>query len=480
MQQHWQYIVPIDTYRVHTNGMLHDYDRKIISLLYQPLIGARATVLYFTLWGELEGGRVWGQETSHHSLMALLQLNLKEIYHERLKLEGIGLLETYENTTEDIKKFIYELRPPLSPKEFFHDGVLNVYLYNKIGKNVYNKLRQIFSDYVLDYDAYTSITKSFNEVFTSVHPSELTQHSSTRSSDALELNANEEFSYRGEGRVGSFSDSVFDFEAFLTSLSDNFISAKTITTTAKEVIKKLAFIYGIKPIDMKNIVLQSLTENESIDIELLRKTAREWYQLEYGDTLPNLVESIQPVPLQVLHDKQLTTKEEALIRYLETTSPKQLLEDLSSGAQASSADLRVIEDIMFKQKLLPGVVNVLIHYVLLKTNMKLSKSYMEKIASHWVRKNVKTVSEAMELAKAEHREYQQWLSTTQKSNTKTKKKTATPEKSSTKNIEPEVKDKGFDESKETKPKQSTPVAFDFEEEKRKLDEQLKTFKQQRK
>ena len=42
--------------------------------------------------------------------------------------------------------------------------------------------------------------------------------------------------------------------------------------------------------------------------------------------------------------------------------------------------------------------------------MKLSKNYLEKIATHWSRKKVKTVKEAMEMAKNEHRQYQEWAS----------------------------------------------------------------------
>lgn len=42
------------------------------------------------------------------------------------------------------------------------------------------------------------------------------------------------------------------------------------------------------------------------------------------------------------------------------------------------SDLTAVEDVMLGQKLDPGVINVLIHYVMLKTDMKLSKNYMEK------------------------------------------------------------------------------------------------------
>ena len=102
------------------------------------------------------------------------------------------------------------------------------------------------------------------------------------------------------------------------------------------------------------------------------------------------------------------TQEEKLIYYFETTSPMQYLRDISGGAEPSKADVKIIEDVMFQQKLNPGVVNVLIDNVMRKTDMKLTKNYVEKIASHWSRKNIKTVKDAMELAKTEHRQYLEW------------------------------------------------------------------------
>ncbi|KHE69774.1 DnaD domain protein, partial [Halobacillus sp. BBL2006] len=102
------------------------------------------------------------------------------------------------------------------------------------------------------------------------------------------------------------------------------------------------------------------------------------------------------------------SKEDQFVDMLEQISPRELLEDLSGGNRASDQDLRLIRDVMTEQGLAPGVMNVLVHYVLLKTDMKLSKAYLEKIASHWTRKNVTTVRQAMNLAKAEHQKYQQW------------------------------------------------------------------------
>ena len=68
-----------------------------------------------------------------------------------------------------------------------------------------------------------------------------------------------------------------------------------------------------------------------------------------------------------------------------------------------------------------GVVNVLLQYVLLRTDMKLTKNYAEKIASHWMRKDVKTAKQAMELARSEHEQYIKWKSEGSKQKSYSKK-----------------------------------------------------------
>lgn len=100
MAQHWQELIPIDRYTVSASGLLHEYDRKVLTFLYQPLIGSACFSLYMTLWAELEENRLWSESSSHHILMNLLGINLKDIHEARLKLEGIGLLKTYVKTEE--------------------------------------------------------------------------------------------------------------------------------------------------------------------------------------------------------------------------------------------------------------------------------------------------------------------------------------------------------------------------------------------
>ncbi|MBU8879663.1 replication initiation and membrane attachment family protein [Bacillus sp. FJAT-29790] len=420
MAQHWQEMLPIDRYAVAASGLLHEYDRKVLTFLYQPLIGSTCFSLYMTLWAELEENRLWSSSNSHHSLMNFMELGLNDIYRARVKLEGIGLLKVYEKKDEDSRSFIYELIPPLSPEQFFLDGLLNIYLYRKIGKNQYLRLKRFFTEEnVQSKVEYTEVTKAFQDVYMSEHLGAIAYDSETE--QIMKTSDGQTFIGRLDRESIQISQTIFNFELLEAGLNESLVPKKALTNNVKNAVSNLAFLYGIDPIQMKNIVISAITAENEINIEELRKSARDWYQFQNYDQLPSLIDRTQPVANQT-QTKEPETKEEELLRYLEITSPRQLLKDISGGAEPSKADLQIIEDVMFQQKLLPGVVNVLIQYVMLKSDMKLTKGYVEKIAGHWARKKIKTAKEAIDLAKNEHRQYMEWADGKKTPKTSGKKK----------------------------------------------------------
>lgn len=459
MGQHWQELVPIDRYIVASNGLLFDYDRKVLTFLYQPLIGSISFSLYMTLWAELEENRLWSDSSSHHILMNLLELNLKEIYFARLKLEGIGLLKTFVKEEEGDRSFIYELQPPLTPEQFFLDGMLNIYLYRKIGKSQFAKLKRFFSDNKKPAEKdYHDVTRAFQDVFSSASPG--SYQYMQEGSDDLALDNDKTYIGRKEQMPVQIDISTFDFNLLLAGLNDSLVPKKALTKKVKEAISNLAFLYKIDAIQMKNIIFSTVNEEGDIDIEELRKAARDWYQFEHQDQLPSLIEQIQP--LQYQEQQSINTKEEKLIRYLETTSPLQVLKDLSGGAEPSKSDIQIIEEVMFKQKLLPGVINVLIQFSMLRTDMKLTKGYVEKIASHWRRKQITTVKAAMDFAKKEHLE---WING--RKNSRTVKKPIRTE------LLPDWFDEESQKTSSSKQQDSSP---DAEAKKREIEELLKEFR----
>ncbi|MEI4829564.1 replication initiation and membrane attachment family protein [Bacillus sp. FJAT-53711] len=464
-RQSWMELLPIDRYKVSARGLLSNYDRKVLTMLYQPLIGSKAFSLYMTLWGELEQDRLFGRENTHHSIMVTMQMQLPDIYEERMKLEAIGLLNVYMKKEKDIRMFIYELQPPLMPKQFFDDVVLSIFLYNRLSKAKYNQVKQYFLEEEFDFASYENMTRSFNDVFGSFNPGQVEY-----AKEELLIPNTTVMPSRVQGNAPQLWNDFFDFSLFVEGLSA-LVPRKAITEQMRECVMTLAYVYGIDPLSMQNVVLGAVTEHHTIDMERLRKGARDWYQFENGQALPVFSERTQPLHARTMKEKEPTTQEEMLIKQLEEISPRELLKEISGGAEPTKADLQIIEEVMLNQKLTPGVVNVLIYYVMLRSDMKLAKSYVEKIAGHWARKKVGTVSEAMALAKEENRQYQEWA--------ETKKKGRTSKKLVRKEMVPDwLKEEAKEESKEQSQDRASSKEnpSKLEEERKRLEEVLKKYK----
>ena len=103
-----------------------------------------------------------------------------------------------------------------------------------------------------------------------------------------------------------------------------------------------------------------------------------------------------------------------MIYTFENISPYELLKSKSDGIEPTARDLRLTEDLIICYGLKPGVVNVLIDYILKTNNNKLTRNLAETIAGQWQRLKIETVDEAMSVAEKEHKKYKK---TTNSSNT---------------------------------------------------------------
>ncbi|PFG14188.1 replication initiation and membrane attachment family protein [Bacillus sp. es.036] len=388
---HWKELLPVDTLQIEAFGLLHDYDRNVLTLLYQPLIGAGAYSLYMTMWSAHEQQDSLVTKMTHHHLLLMMRWDTKKLLEERRKLEGIGLLNTFLKNGEDPRHFTYELQPPLTPDRFFNDGVLNIYLFNRLGRNRYQDLKKYFSVEKPDLSEYKDMTASFNEVYDSLHPSEMTA-SYEEEDDVREIAS------RNDNKGLVFTSSEFDFDVMKQHISDMIVTEKMFTDSVKKTIERLAFVYKIEPYEMGRIVEQAAIHHDELSDDLLRKEVSSWFALENRGKVPALQYRRQPAALQEFHTKEPVTEEEKAAQRYEQMTPYDILQRAAEGGKPSEADMKLVERIMDEQKLTPGVMNVLLDFIIETQDKKLSKNYVEKFASHWARARVKTVREAMDLA----------------------------------------------------------------------------------
>ena len=398
-------ILPADTYVVINRTILNDQTRKILTMLYQPIIGSYSCNLFFTLWMDLDRTEFMSDEETHHHLMTNTGLSLNELIAAREKLEAVGLLKTYYKEKEEANSFIYELFSPLEASEFFSHPVLNIVLYNSLGKKEYERTVNYFKIPKVNLSDYDDITKSFSEVYESA---------------PLTVFENNIQNIRMNNKLGINISKQIDFDLLISSIPKEAINEKTFNKENKKLINDIAFIYNLDIDEIKNIILSSLNERLIIDKTSLRKNARNYYQYQNNGKLPSLIYQNQPEYLRSPIGKD--TKRAKIIYSFETISPYNFLKSKNNGKEPTDRDLKLIEELRIDMGLEPAVINVLIDYVLRVNNQKLTKNFVLTIASQWQRLKIETAEDAMNQALKESKK-----KTNRTTYTSTKKEAVVPE-----------------------------------------------------
>ncbi|MDN7240278.1 DnaD domain protein [Planococcus sp. N028] len=382
---------PADSYKIRLPYPFSNYDRQLLTLLYQPMIGAEAIAFYLTLWAEGEAAK---EETTHYTLMNLLGLPIAKIFEARIQLEAIGLLKTYRKD-EEHRSFIYELCPPLDPKTFFADPLLSMFLFSKIGETAYRRARDRFLIQSEDMAGFQEVSRTFTDIYQPVH--------------AKAGYPAEQPKLHERKRIGYDPDTEFDFDLLRQGLSEQLVPKRVLTATIKATIAKLAFLYSWGPLEMQKVILLAIDDDYTLSVEGIKRAASEYYKLTVATTAPTLAQVHKTEP-ELKATEPPKTKQDELLLYLESATPVEVLRDIANGNEPLPADVQLANQLVMQHGMEPPVVNVLLQYVLLRTDMKLTKAYVEKIASHWLRKKVTTAKEAMELARIEHAQYMKWKS----------------------------------------------------------------------
>lgn len=376
-------ILPADTYIVINKTLLNEKDRNLLIMLYQPLIGSISISLYLTLWSYLDKSEIMSNEWTHHHLMSSLKIRLEEIVVAREKLEGMGLLKTYYKENNGIKNYIYELYSPMSAYEFLTNPILSTLLYNNIGKTEYEKIINYYKKIKIDLSNYTDITSSFSSVF------------EIKGQTNYEIITDE--IKRSNKRKLEITSKI-DLNDLFALIPKEILDYKKVTKETKDLIYELSFIYDFDNNILNEIILNSIDDNKQINNNLLRENARKYYQFENDGKLPSIIYKDTPNYTKI-ND---TSSESKQIYAFKATTPYDFLVSKQNGGKPTKTELSLLEHLIVDLKLNPAVVNVLIDFVLRVNNNKLTKSYVETIASQWKISKIETVEDAMDFARKEY------------------------------------------------------------------------------
>ncbi|CZQ91725.1 replication initiation and membrane attachment [Trichococcus palustris] len=403
MSYPWQSLSPKDPFVVRQNSLVSDVHRKIVTFLYQPIIGSTAYSLYMTLLTEVDPEKHWSPGLLHSELLALLNIGIPEFYQARVRLEGIGLLKTYL-LHEPGKQYIYEVQSPLSSFDFFHDDLMSLLLYEKVGERKYLSLQERFSSQKVDKGKAEEITKSFLDVY-SFSERSFTERSGLkqRAGDLIE----------NDNRTAPAIDGrTFDFTFFHQLLNKQFVSQDSITKELEHTITVLHTLYGCDEMQMSQFVLQAADiETGKVDGQALQKIVSSAYEqkfqtrLQVKDKVAETIEDARgkaDVRVKDLQQSHYSKNEIALIQASEQLPPHFFLKSIKKqkGGIVTSGEKQILNDLMQQAAITPAVLNILVHYVLVIQNRpNLAKNFVDSIASDWLQAGVNTPEQALAKAK---------------------------------------------------------------------------------
>lgn len=136
-------------FAVQRDFSLSGLDYKMLTMMYQPMVGAFAISLYQTLYHQLSSELLgWSALEQQRRLFLSLELEQGErgrkyFIEQTSKLEAIGLLQTSRKFLPEEDDYVYEyaLFAPLGPNEFFRNQHLTLLLRDKVGKFMLLSLR---------------------------------------------------------------------------------------------------------------------------------------------------------------------------------------------------------------------------------------------------------------------------------------------------------------------------------------------------
>ena len=366
-------VIIYNNYIVTSASMLSSYDRKILTLLYQPLCGYGALSLYLTLWCEYENGNK-DKVFNHKNLFSSMDFNFSEFETFRDKLEGLGLLKTLVKEG-DSPVYCYELYSPLGPREFFRHELLGTLLKQKLDEEDYVELKSNFIANKEKVNGYFDVSHNFNEVYN-------LDLNDTMSLKTI-IEDTDELVDRKNGKISS----NFSLEIFLMILKENKIRKSLITNSFVELMESMANLYKLDEYEMCNILLTSiegLGSQEKINYDIFKRKC-----FEYRKVTKVSVKDVKALE----NKKQGISKKAEMLQELE---PFQFLRIKQGNVEPSAQDVKLVEDLSLMSKLNPGVINVLLDYVMFNKQNTLPYNYVMKIASSLARENVTTAIEAME------------------------------------------------------------------------------------
>jgi replication initiation and membrane attachment protein len=327
-------------YKIKLKSIITEYDLKVIRLLYLPIIGANAVLMYhlFLDFSSIDSRFIQDE----------LQIN-EVIFYEKLHLlEGVGLFQTYKNEKESL----IEIYAPSEPKDFLNNIILAQLLKDKITASAFDLLVKIFKKETVDYQLYKNVSLRLADVF----PYILNNTSS-------KINIQD---------VQNKESLSFDTQKFYKLLSEHQYKKNLLSPKLIELLKYYALVDSLNYEKIFEFIKLSFF-NDIFDEIKFQELLKEFHNLKVNIKVDNSL--MMSDSLEVYY----TSVENFMKTKFKQTSPSEEI---------------IINDIKINYGFPPELINIILDKTLTKCEGRLNKKYLESLALSLVRNKINNVEDA--------------------------------------------------------------------------------------
>lgn len=414
-------------YYIFRDFSLSSLHYKMLSLIYQPMIGAFAISMYQQLYHGIADDRCGYSSLEPHRKLFLglgLEMNEKSrryVIEQASKLEAVGLLSTSRLGVPEHADVIYEyeLIQPLSPAEFFKNMHLAMLLRDKVGKYAVIALRESFGSSEPDELAHAQFTKEnismpFYELF-KLNP----QSFDTELEQALsEVAPTRQSTARSELASAGIPYGELIIRFPRNSSNRAYVERLRQDAEGLAQINYVAYKYNLTIVNLCRLLDEDgvFNDNGEVNMDELQMRANQLYRQdkkregERQRTLSHIhsdessaeqdepdeeyevqEQDYLPVPNQLtgrcdIQQYNMLMRNEPHTRFLKRFFP---------GAVPDWVD-QIFERIDLNYRLAPPVINVLVHYVLGGSDSaRVTKTFIDAVASNMLMKGIDTFEKAV-------------------------------------------------------------------------------------
>lgn len=371
-----------DTFTVINRTILHNSDRNNLTILYQPIVGAMAINLYFTFWSHLDQTSLLTEVSNFKQLISSMGLSLNEIEEARKYLEAVGLVKTFVKEGSDINDYRIELYSPIPPSEFFRNPLLCSALYSALGNVDYNKAKERFKIPAIKTEGYKDISVNFQSKF------------SVLNNIGIDTENIRKKNYN-RFKVAS----PYDIDKLLSSTPEIVSNNINVSESTKMLLANLTFLYRYREDTCRDLIVKSIKGREMIDEKMLGNNFAAYYKFESNKLLPIIQKKVQPTNLR--EDIDPKDKDAKIIYLFETSDNISYLCSKLKVKRLPDPYIDMLNTLAVHIGLNPGVINVLLSYILHDPKNNLNKNFAATIGTEWKRRNIETVKQAMDYVRGE-------------------------------------------------------------------------------